>query len=48
MMMRCAIIAIRPFDQNIDEICSNESMITEKITAQISQENISAGFQPQT
>ena len=43
-----AITANSPNDQYIDEIQSNQSMITGNIIAQIPQQNFSAGFQPQT
>ena len=42
-----AITANRPIEQNIVEIRSNQSMITEKNDAQRSQQNTSASFKSQ-
>ena len=47
-MITRAITAIRLTDQTFDEQRSDQSMITEKISARKLQQKVSADFQPQT
>ena len=47
-MITRAITTNRPIDHNVDEMCSNQSMITEKINAQNSNQNTGSFFQSET
>ena len=48
MMITRAITVSRLLDRNIDKIRLNQSVIIEKVFAQITQEKFSAGFQSPT
>ena len=48
VMITQATTVNRPIDDDIDGIRSNQSKVTAVIFAQKSQQNLRAGFQPQT